>query len=84
LKVIYASGYSAEIVGKDFRLKDGVNFLTRPFQAQKLTETIRKHLGKRTQAESERFGLDFGRSLKKTALSKNSHLLVRWLGDDNS
>jgi PAS domain S-box-containing protein len=44
LKVIYASGYSAEIAGKDFPLKEGVNFLTKPFQGQKLAETIRNIL----------------------------------------
>jgi CheY-like chemotaxis protein len=44
LKVIYMSGYSAEVVGKDFPLKEGVNFLTKPFQAIKLTQTIRKIL----------------------------------------
>jgi PAS domain S-box-containing protein len=44
LKVIYASGYTAEIAGKDFRLKDGVNFLTKPFQAQKLARIIRENL----------------------------------------
>jgi CheY-like chemotaxis protein len=44
LKVIYASGYSAEIISKDFPLQEGVNFLTKPFQAQKLAETIRKRL----------------------------------------
>ena len=42
LKVIYASGYSAEVAGKDFPLEEGVNFLTKPFQAQKLAQTIRK------------------------------------------
>jgi len=44
LKVIYASGYSAEIVGKDFLLEEGVNFLTKPFQAQTLAQTIRNIL----------------------------------------
>jgi CheY-like chemotaxis protein len=44
LKVIYMSGYSAEVVGKDFPLKEGVNFLTKPFQAQKLAQTIRESL----------------------------------------
>jgi CheY-like chemotaxis protein len=44
LKVIYASGYSAEIVGKDFRLEEGVNFLTKPFQAEMLARTIRNRL----------------------------------------
>jgi two-component system, cell cycle sensor histidine kinase and response regulator CckA len=46
LKVIYASGYSAEVAGKDFPLKEGVNFLTKPFQAQKLAQTIRSCLDK--------------------------------------
>jgi len=40
LKVIYMSGYSAEVVGKDFPLKEGDNFLTKPFQASKLAQTI--------------------------------------------
>jgi two-component system cell cycle sensor histidine kinase/response regulator CckA len=44
LKVIYVSGYSAEVAGKDFPLQEGVNFLTKPFQAQKLAQTIRKCL----------------------------------------
>ncbi len=46
LKVIYMSGYSAEVVGKDFPLKEGVNFLTKPFEAQKLAQAIRKILDK--------------------------------------
>jgi PAS domain S-box-containing protein len=40
-KVIYMSGYSAEVAGKDFPLKEGVNFLTKPFQAAKLAQIIR-------------------------------------------
>ncbi|HEY3932235.1 MAG TPA: PAS domain S-box protein [Verrucomicrobiae bacterium] len=47
LKVIYMSGYSAETVGKDFPLKEGVNFLTKPFQASKLAQTIRNNLDSR-------------------------------------
>jgi CheY-like chemotaxis protein len=46
LKVIYASGYSAEVASKDFPLKEGVNFLTKPFEAQKLAQTIRNILDK--------------------------------------
>jgi PAS domain S-box-containing protein len=41
LKVIYMSGYSVEVVGKDFPLQEGVNFLTKPFQAGKLSKTVR-------------------------------------------
>jgi len=44
LKVIYASGYSAGIAGKDFPLKEGVNFLTKPFEAHKLAQIIRERL----------------------------------------
>ena len=44
LKVIYASGYSVEIAGQDLLLEDGVNFLPKPFQIQKLAQTIRKRL----------------------------------------
>jgi PAS domain S-box-containing protein len=46
LKVIYASGYSAEVAIKDFPLQEGVNFLTKPFEAQKLAQTIRNILDK--------------------------------------
>ena len=44
LKVMYMSGYSAEVVGKDFPLKEGDNFLTKPFQASKLAQSIRERL----------------------------------------
>ena len=44
LKVIYMSGYSADIVAKDFPLQEGVNFLTKPFETQKLAQTIRQSL----------------------------------------
>jgi PAS domain S-box-containing protein len=44
LKVIYVSGYSAEVAGRDFPLKEGVNFLIKPFQAQKLAQTVRQML----------------------------------------
>ena len=44
LKVIYTSGYSREIAGKDFPLQDGVNFLSKPFQAAKLAQTVRSNL----------------------------------------
>jgi PAS domain S-box-containing protein len=44
LKVIYVSGYNAEVAGKDFPLHEGVNFLTKPFQGQKLAQTIRNCL----------------------------------------
>jgi hypothetical protein len=46
LKVVYASGYSAEIVGTDFPLKEGVNFLIKPFRTDKLAQTIRDKFDK--------------------------------------
>ena len=47
LKVIYMSGYSAEVVGKNFPLAEDVSFLTKPFPAQKLAQTIRDRLDAR-------------------------------------
>jgi nitrogen-specific signal transduction histidine kinase/ActR/RegA family two-component response regulator len=44
LKVIYMSGYSADIIAKDFPLQEGVNFLIKPFQVQQLAQTIRQSL----------------------------------------
>ncbi|MGA2853059.1 MAG: response regulator [Verrucomicrobiota bacterium] len=46
LKVIYTSGYSAEVAGKNFPLEEGVNFLTKPFAAQKLAQAVRNCLDK--------------------------------------
>ena len=47
LKVIYASGYSAEIAAKNFPLEEGVNFLNQPVQAHKLAQTVRQMLDAR-------------------------------------
>jgi PAS domain S-box-containing protein len=44
VKVVYSSGYSAEIVGRDFSLKENVNFLTKPYEGEKLAQTIRNSL----------------------------------------
>ena len=44
LKVIYASGYSADIADANLTLHDGVNFLAKPFDAHKLVQTVRKML----------------------------------------
>jgi CheY-like chemotaxis protein len=44
LKAIFTSGYSADIVGKDFIIQEGVNFLQKPYVPQKLTRAIRKCL----------------------------------------
>jgi hypothetical protein len=42
--MIYMSGYSAEVASKGFPLKEGVNFLTKPFPAARLAQTIRELL----------------------------------------
>jgi DNA-binding NtrC family response regulator len=44
LRVIYASGHSAEIADKGSALNEGVNFLSKPFPAGKLAQTIRRTL----------------------------------------
>ncbi|MEI9961248.1 MAG: response regulator [Limisphaerales bacterium] len=44
LKVIYTSGYSADIAGNDFPLQEGVNFIAKPFEAHKLAQIIRARL----------------------------------------
>ena len=48
LKVIFTSGYSADIVGKDFKLEPNLNFLQKPYQPQTLVLAVRRCLdGKR-------------------------------------
>ncbi len=44
LKAIFTSGYSADMIGKDFIIQDGVNFLQKPYLPQKLISVIRKCL----------------------------------------
>lgn len=44
LKVVYTSGYSAEVAGKDLELHPGTAFLQKPFPLQGLLETIQRCL----------------------------------------
>jgi FixJ family two-component response regulator len=44
LRVLFSSGYSSDIIGKDFVLADGVNFLQKPYNPQTLAETVRECL----------------------------------------
>jgi len=44
LKVIFSSGYSADIVGKDFKLDPELNFLQKPYHPQTLALTVRRCL----------------------------------------
>jgi len=49
LKVIYTSGYSAEVASRGFPLKEGVNFLAKPFGVNQLAQTVRNRLDQREQ-----------------------------------
>ncbi|CAN5336624.1 hypothetical protein BH09GEM1_BH09GEM1_27190 [soil metagenome] len=44
LKVIYMSGYTAEVAHEDFPLKEGVNFLHKPFEPARLAQAVRAML----------------------------------------
>jgi CheY-like chemotaxis protein len=44
LKVIYTTGYSSDLMGKEVNLQEGVNFLQKPYPPQKLVETVRNGL----------------------------------------
>jgi CheY-like chemotaxis protein len=44
LKVIFTSGYSADVVGKDFVLRSGLNYLQKPYAPQKLATVVRECL----------------------------------------
>ena len=45
LKVLYTSGYSTDLLGKDLALQEGVNFLQKPYPPAKLVQTVRTALG---------------------------------------
>jgi PAS domain S-box-containing protein len=44
LKIIFTSGYSADVVGKDFVLRGELNFLQKPYNLEKLAVTVRNCL----------------------------------------
>jgi len=41
LKVIFTSGYSADVVGKDFVLRGGLHYLQKPYHPHKLALAVR-------------------------------------------
>ena len=41
LKVIYSSGYSLAVVGGDMVLREGLNFLQKPYNPRKLAQAVR-------------------------------------------
>jgi two-component system, cell cycle sensor histidine kinase and response regulator CckA len=44
LKVIYTTGYSADLLGSEIVLVEGLNFLQKPYPPQKLVQTVRNGL----------------------------------------
>jgi len=40
LKVVYTTGYSADLLGDGIVLREGINFLQKPYPPQKLLQTI--------------------------------------------
>ena len=44
LRVLFMSGYSAEMSGREFEFEAGRNFLQKPFSAMQLLETVRRAL----------------------------------------
>jgi two-component system, cell cycle sensor histidine kinase and response regulator CckA len=58
LKVIYSSGYSAEVASAGFELQEGVNFFQKPYESRKLLRAIRDLLDQRPTAR-----VDNGREL---------------------
>lgn len=44
LHVIFTSGHSIDLIGRDVRLREGENFLQKPYQALTLARTIRRCL----------------------------------------
>jgi signal transduction histidine kinase len=44
LRVIYSSGYSADVAGRDFPLEEGINFISKPYETLKLAQIVRARL----------------------------------------
>jgi len=44
LRVIFTSGYSADIAGRELVLEEGQNFLQKPCPSDHILETVRKSL----------------------------------------
>lgn len=44
LRMIFSSGYSAEIAGAGFRFREGVNFIGKPFEIETLISTVSRCL----------------------------------------
>ena len=44
LPIIYMSGYSREVAAADFRMKEGINYLSKPFDLTGLARIVRASL----------------------------------------
>ena len=44
LRFIFSSGYSVDVIEKDFELREGVNFLQKPYSPHRLAQTVREVL----------------------------------------
>ena len=44
LRVLFTSGYSAELAGREVALRDGQNFLMKPYTPKQLLEAVRSCL----------------------------------------
>jgi PAS domain S-box-containing protein len=56
LRIVYMSGYSNEVAGNDFQLREGINYLSKPFDLTSMAKIVRVSLDRgATQAP-------FGRS----------------------
>lgn len=51
LRVIYSSGYSASVAGKDFPLSESANFLAKPYEVEQLAAIVRRSLDTRSSAD---------------------------------
>jgi PAS domain S-box-containing protein len=44
LKILFTSGYSADVVGSDFVLRPGINYLQKPYHPRRITGAVREYL----------------------------------------
>ena len=44
LRVVYTSGYNADLAGKELKLTEGVNYLAKPYELGRLFQTVRTAL----------------------------------------
>ena len=54
LKIIFTSGYSADVAGREFTLEEGQNFLPKPVPLPQLLATVRRCLDDDTSAKDAR------------------------------